>query len=158
MSSSPSTSGLPALPSLVRCSSFINEDLFPSFDSDPNRFLTLYATNVELGSQGGGLICNSRRHRATVVLHTDNLDYVLPPEEHEDLWFPLETVLSNWIEMVCLGEMVAVPKDTETPNDHFGVWSWKPYSLTQMDNGVAAFDRLVTAIEERIPAGSSTAT
>lgn len=123
-------------------------------DADMDRFLTLYDANLEHGPWTSGLIYDQRRHRATVSLHIDNFDFAMPPEQHEDLWFPLETVLSNWIEMTRLGKITAVPEDSEIPNFRIGVWSWNPYSPAQVDGAVAALDRLTAAIEERMPAGS----
>ncbi|ELR04833.1 hypothetical protein GMDG_07058 [Pseudogymnoascus destructans 20631-21] len=68
-----------------------------------------------------------------------------PIEDHPELWHPLETVLGNWIHMIQLGKITATPEETDCEKQ--GLWAWHSYGEAQIDNTVAAFDRLVEAIE-----------
>ncbi|KAF2969309.1 hypothetical protein GQX73_g4254 [Xylaria multiplex] len=104
-------------------------------EAEPGRFLTLYTTNLGLGEHSLGLIYDQKLHRATMALGVEDVDFVKPVEEHDELWHPLEAVLSNWIYM-------------------FGPWTWHPYSEPQVASTVAAFERLVTTIEGRMPVES----
>ncbi|KAI0802863.1 hypothetical protein GGR55DRAFT_691800 [Xylaria sp. FL0064] len=114
-----------------------------------NRFLTLYMTNVGLGEHPVGLIYDQKLHRATLTLGLEDMDFVLPVEQHDDLWHPLETILSNWIHMVKIKKITASPD--EGPYEKFGPWTWQPYSEAQVESAVAAFERLAAIIEQRVP-------
>ncbi|KAI0121597.1 hypothetical protein BJ170DRAFT_643460 [Xylariales sp. AK1849] len=105
-----------------------------------------------MGEHPSGLIYNQRRHRAAMSLGIERFDFTHPVEMHEELWHPLETVLSQWIEMLQLGKITAT--QDEAPNKKYGPWIWQLYSTAQVDNAVASFSRLVATIEERIPAES----
>ncbi|KAJ6149400.1 hypothetical protein N7471_000599 [Penicillium samsonianum] len=74
------------------------------------------------------------------------------------MWFPLETILTNWIHMLRIG--TADSPDGEAPAElarsrsQIGLWSWLPYSHSQVNSTVAAIDRYSAAIEARMPSGS----
>ncbi|KAI2629289.1 hypothetical protein GGS26DRAFT_560121 [Hypomontagnella submonticulosa] len=127
---------------------FSVQQMFQEFEGEPNRFLTLYNTNLGLGGHSLGLVYDQRLHRATLSLGIEDLDFTKPLEEHGDLWYPLETVLSNWIHMVQIKKITASQDDA--PNEKYGPWTWQPYSEIQVDSTVIAFERLATAIEERM--------
>lgn len=129
---------------------FVAQEMMPEDDED--RFLTLYATNDGMGEHPAGLIYDQRRHRAAMALGVEDFDYTHPVEAHEELWHPLETVLSQWIRMIQLGKVTASLDDA--PNEKYGPWIWQPYSMAQVDDAVAPFHRLVAAIEQRMPTGS----
>ncbi|KAJ9151951.1 Major facilitator superfamily domain, general substrate transporter [Pleurostoma richardsiae] len=126
--------------------------LFPENDGEHDRFLILYSTNVGMGEHAAGLIYDQVHHRATMALGIEDLGFTLPVEDHEDLWHPLEAVLSNWIEMVRIGKITASQDDAA--NEKYGPWTWQPYAARQVDSTIAAFARLVAAIEDRVPGGS----
>ncbi|KAK0630503.1 hypothetical protein B0T17DRAFT_598686 [Bombardia bombarda] len=146
-----------------------NETLFPDED-EKNDVLSLYLTNPSLGEHSLGLLYDQRHHRAVMALGIEDTGFFWPVEEHENLWHPLETVLSNWIALFHLGKVKAIPPPNEEDDDSnaddnddaaqnveneseaYGPWSWQPYSPAQVDGAVAAFDRLAAAIEERMPA------
>lgn len=115
-------------------------------------FLTLYQTNRGLQgfSHHDGLNYNQNTHRATMAMAIEDQEFTRPVEDHEDLWFPLESVLSNWIHMIQIGK-ITVASNIEPKEYKIGQWIWNSYSSVQIDNTVAAFDRLVSAIEARIP-------
>jgi hypothetical protein len=76
---------------------------------------------------------------------TEDVDGTPPP------WQPLETVLSIWVEMIEIGKVVPAEEDIELSNEKIGQWLWYSYSEKQVQDTVAAFDRLATAIEARMP-------
>ncbi|KAI0200139.1 hypothetical protein F4808DRAFT_429840 [Astrocystis sublimbata] len=129
---------------------FFHDDLLNDDGEMPHRVVTLYMTNLGLG--GGhtmGLLYDQKLHRATMTLDLEDGEFVLPAEMHGELWHPLETVLSNWIHMVKIGKITA--SQDEAPNEKYGPWTWQPYGESQVHTTVAAFERLVDAIEERMP-------
>jgi hypothetical protein len=85
-------------------------------------------------------------------MHMDDYDYALPVAAHPELWYPLETVLSNWIELVHLGKITASPRDAPAlfGSEKIGPWEWRPYSEAQVAACVGAWDRLCDAIEARV--------
>ncbi|KAI1454307.1 hypothetical protein F4805DRAFT_326528 [Annulohypoxylon moriforme] len=126
------------------------EDLF---DEPADSLLCLYNPNIGQGGEsGGGLFYHQGCHRAAVFMHMDDHDYALPVEAHQELWHPLETVLSNWIELIRLGKITASPSDEEPRfvGEKIGPWEWWPYSEAQVDACVCAWDRLCDAIEARL--------
>ncbi|KAJ5447641.1 hypothetical protein N7445_002462 [Penicillium cf. griseofulvum] len=101
---------------------------------------------------GGGVIYHQRFHRVAVFMHLDYYDYGFPVEDHPDIWNPLETVLSHWINLIQLGKVVASPHEEPALFDFekIGPWEWRPYSEAQVITCVSAWDRLCRAIEARI--------
>jgi hypothetical protein len=85
-------------------------------------------------------------------MHMDDYDYALPVKAHPALWHPLETVLSNWIDLVCLGKITASPRDAPAlfGSEKIGPWEWRPYSEAQVAACVGAWDGLCDAIEARV--------
>lgn len=72
---------------------FQGEDLMPDEnDRHPDRFVVLYSTNIGLGEHGVGLLYDLHCHRATLTLGIEDVDFVVPVEEHGEMWHPLETV------------------------------------------------------------------
>lgn len=73
---------------------FRGEDLMPDeSESDPHRFVVLYGTNPGLGEHDVGLIYDQKHHKASMALGMEDIDSVIMPiEEHQNMWYPLETV------------------------------------------------------------------
>jgi hypothetical protein len=128
------------------------EDSDEDGDGDGGKFLTLYVTNTGLGEHGDGLTYDQTNCKATMALGIEDQGFARPVEDHRELWHPLETILSNWIKMIELGKITASPDDAE--NEKYGPWIWHSYSEAQVDSTLAAFNRLVEAIESRMPAAS----
>ncbi|KAI1401066.1 hypothetical protein F4819DRAFT_342276 [Hypoxylon fuscum] len=134
------------------------DDLFADqaadlFDEPVDNLVCLYFPNIGQGGEsGGGLLYHQGCHRAAVFMHMDDYDYALPVEAHPSLWHPLETVLSNWIELIRLGKVTASPRDMPAlfASEKIGLWEWRPYSEAQVAACVRAWDRLCEAIEARI--------
>jgi hypothetical protein len=66
-------------------------------------------------------------------------------------WFPLETVLEAWVDMIEHGKIVATTEadDVEKP------WMLAPYSPKILQDTVDLFNALVREIESRLPRGST---
>jgi hypothetical protein len=123
------------------------------FDQLPDSVVCLYFPNIgQGGSSGGGVLYHQGCHLAAVFMHMDDHDFALPVEAHPALWHPLETVLSNWIDLLRLGKITASP--TEAPAlfgvEKIGPWEWQPYSEAQVATCIDAWDRLCGAIEARV--------
>ncbi|KAI0883723.1 uncharacterized protein GGS22DRAFT_165929 [Annulohypoxylon maeteangense] len=129
------------------------------FDEPADSLVCLYSTNIgQGGSSGGGLFYHQGIHRAAVFMHMDDHDFALPVQAHLELWHPLETVLSNWIELIRLGKITASPREAAPlfVGEKIGPWEWHPYSEAQVNSCVHAWDRLCNAIESRMPPSPST--
>lgn len=61
-------------------------------------------------------------------------------------WHPLEDVLAAWLDMLRTGKVKAVGSDTE-----YAPWYLMPYTDYQVIEAVGAFNKLVEAVEERMP-------
>lgn len=61
-------------------------------------------------------------------------------------WYPLETVLEAWLDMIHKGKVRAVGTETE-----YCPWEIVSYSQTILDETVETFNKLVEAIESRLP-------
>ncbi|KAI1110834.1 hypothetical protein F5Y14DRAFT_339532 [Nemania sp. NC0429] len=134
------------------------DDMDDLHDEPEDTFLCLYFPNVGQGGEfGGGLLYHQRRHRAAVFMHRDDHDYATPVAAHPELWHPLETVLSNWIDLVRLGKIAAAPRAEPAPYDaeKIGPWEWRSYSAAQVTACVGAWDRLCDAVEALLPSSSS---
>ncbi|RAO73359.1 uncharacterized protein BHQ10_009371 [Talaromyces amestolkiae] len=118
-----------------------------------DRFVKIYGTYYELGSQCLGLVYDQELHRAAVPLFIGSLDCIEPIADYEDLWMPLETILTNWIHMVHIGKVIASTTFDEDSVEKLqnGMWRWQSYSPAQVDTAVAAMNRLLAAIETKMP-------
>ncbi|KAK8062811.1 hypothetical protein PG997_014908 [Apiospora hydei] len=146
---------------------FFNQDAADLHDEDPDSLVCLYGCN-EGGESGGGVYHHQPSHHAAVFLDMWDHDYAMPVAAHPELWHPLETILSNWIELIRVRKVVAVPKPEseflhDPLHDHLpiagdGLWKWRPYGEGQVATCVGAWDRLCDAIQARIipaPGGGS---
>ncbi|PQE13536.1 chitin-type 1 protein [Rutstroemia sp. NJR-2017a WRK4] len=126
---------------------------------EPEELFDNYATHIfsepedSLGGKAGaGLYYHQECHQAVVFMSMIDFNFALPFREEPDLWHPLETIFSNWIELIHLGKIVASP--TEAPSlfgsEKIGPWEWRPYSEAQVVTCIGAWDRLCNTIEGRI--------
>jgi hypothetical protein len=65
-------------------------------------------------------------------------------------WYPLETVLEAWLDMIKKGKVKAT-KQGETEWERFEPWVLVPYTDAGLQETLDVFDNLVQAIEMRIP-------
>ncbi|KAK2007839.1 hypothetical protein LZ32DRAFT_610003 [Colletotrichum eremochloae] len=128
-----------------------DNDLASLYSEPEDSLLRLYLPVIESGGEsGGGLIYHQGRHVAAFFMHIDDMSYALPVDEHPTNWHPLETVLSNWVELIRLGKVIASPAPAGLyGSEKVGPWEWRPYGDGQVAACVAAWDRLCGAIEER---------
>ncbi|KAH0490057.1 hypothetical protein TgHK011_001542 [Trichoderma gracile] len=125
-------------------------------DEPVDSLVCLYYPNVGHGGEGGGgLIYHQGHHRAAVLMHMDDYDYVLPVAAHRQLWHPVETILSNWVSLIHLEKALVTSSPRDEPglfgNERIGPWEWRPYSEAQVSDCVAAWSRLCETIERHIP-------
>ncbi|TAQ88634.1 hypothetical protein B7494_g3051 [Chlorociboria aeruginascens] len=121
-------------------------------DGEEHRRLTLYNTHTGLlGGHVDGLCYDQKTSKAIMFISTDDHDFA-SGEDGAHLWQPLETVLSKWIMTLRKGKITAGPDGISLNNEKFGPWLYHSYSAQQVEDTVAAFNRLVIAIESRIPA------
>ncbi|CAI7569143.1 unnamed protein product [Penicillium manginii] len=143
---------------MTPCDEYINDD--NEMDNDKERFVIIYGTHMSMGSHCMGVIYDQQRNQASFPMTIENLESVEPVDEHEEMWFPLETILTNWIYMIRIGKIVGgLPEylpsgDRPTNRSQFGLWSWLPYCEFQVNNTVAAMERYSAAVESRMSAGS----
>lgn len=127
------------------------------YDQPADSLLCLYAPNIGGsggGEFGGGLLYHQGHHRAAVFMHMDDYDFALPVETHPDLWHPLETVLSHWIELLRVGKVVASPRHAPAlfGSEKMGPWEWRPYGdAQQVTSCVEAWHRFCDAVEGHMP-------
>ncbi|KAK2865446.1 hypothetical protein FQN49_003568 [Arthroderma sp. PD_2] len=68
------------------------------------------------------------------------LGLVIPADEHEDRRHPLESMLSNWIEMMSVNKIVPDPGDGWGKWSVHDIWRWIALGSRQVYSGVRAFD------------------
>jgi hypothetical protein len=85
---------------------------------------------------------------ANMCVDLDDMDAIQNGRTH---WYPLETVLEAWLDMIEQGKVVATPEggDVERP------WTLVPYSSKILQDTVDVFNSLVKEIESRMPEGST---
>ncbi|KAJ6008132.1 hypothetical protein N7540_012108 [Penicillium herquei] len=132
---------------------------FPDDDNELEegkiRFVMIYLTVVDLGSHCLGVIYDQQLHRASFPMTIENTGSVGPVDEHDDMWLPLETILTNWIHMIDLGKVVAgLPDEFSTSRSQIGLWSWLPYCDAQVDSTIAAIEHYSAVVESRMPPDS----
>ncbi|KAK8001246.1 hypothetical protein PG991_013468 [Apiospora marii] len=120
-------------------------------DEEPDSLVCLYGFN-EGGGPGGGVYYHQGCHRAAVFLDMWDHDNAMPVAAHPELWHPLETILSHWIELIRIGKVAAVPDRAPDPllGKGDGLWRWRSYGEGQVATCVDAWDRLCDAIETRM--------
>jgi hypothetical protein len=132
---------------------------YPEEENDivnKERFIILHGSWLDIGSHNIGLVFDQQRNQAAMPIAIENLESILPIKDHLDMWFPLETMLTNWIHMLRIGKVTASPPEKEFPTAiaRLGSWVWQSYSPAQVDSAVVAMDRLSAAIEARMPSRS----
>lgn len=135
---------------------FFAKEVADLYDEDPDSLVCLYCVNEGGESGGGGVYYHQGYHRAAVFLDMWDHDYAMPVAAHSELWHPLETVLSHWIELIRIGKVAALPKPASDPllGKGDGLWRWRSYGEGQVATCVDAWDRLCDAIETRMPSSA----
>lgn len=121
-------------------------------------FVVIYGTSSELGPYCLGVVYDQQLHRASFPMTRLNWESIDPMEGHEELWYPLEIILSHWIYMIRLGKVVpGLPDDFPTDRSQIGLWSWLPYCPAQIESTIAAMEHYSAIVESRMPPGSNLA-
>lgn len=65
----------------------------------------------------------------------------------------METALEYWLSQIRKGAIAALPEveDRNYGNERFEPWEFVPYTDAMLDENINAFNRLVEAIEARMP-------
>ncbi|KAF2472770.1 uncharacterized protein BDR25DRAFT_219499 [Lindgomyces ingoldianus] len=114
---------------------------------EKERFLTLYAAN-DIAEHPGGLIFDQNTDTAIIQMTVEDGSTI---HNGRQLWYPLETVLEAWLDMIHVGKIRAVTGDVEGPNPKFDPWINIPYSDKMLQETISVFNQLVEAIESRMP-------
>ena len=74
------------------------------------------------------------------------------------MWYPLETVLEFWLGQTRQDRIAALPegKNRNYDLERFSPWEFVPYNDILVEENIGAFNRLVEAIEARMPPTVST--
>jgi hypothetical protein len=125
-------------------------------DEEIARFIVIYRTSSNAYSQTMGVVYDQQLHRVSFPLTIGSTENIEPINEHEEMWFPFETLLTQWIHLIRLGKVVPGLSREDRPRHRAqeGLWSWLPYCDAQVDNTVTAIERYVVAVESRMPADS----
>jgi hypothetical protein len=117
------------------------------------RFVRIYNTTSNLENHCACVIYDQQRNRASFPLTIEDIENVEPIDEHEDMWFPLETILTLDFFLILLGKVVASqPHDWPAKQRSVsGLWAWLLYCEAQIDSTVAAIERYRVAVESRTP-------
>lgn len=134
-----------------------NDEILEVFEAEDQQtedgvplFALLYPMNMNLSSHPLGVVYHQELHRVVFVNTIFDAELVNPPDEHEDLWVPLEHLLSHWINLVQHhGKVTIGPKRWEM-EDAQGVWRIEAFGEAQVTSTLEAFNRLVSAIEQRM--------
>ncbi|KAK8097820.1 uncharacterized protein PG998_013306 [Apiospora kogelbergensis] len=122
-------------------------------DEPEDSIVRLYFSHMDAcdGEQGGGMLYHQHRHLASFFVHPDDTDFAFPVDEHPQSWHPLETIFSNWIDLIRLGKVAISPTGEQARYGgvKIGNWEWRPYGDGQVAGCVAAWHRLCDAIEVR---------
>lgn len=120
------------------------------------RFVTIYPTYDGVASDSLGLVYDQQNHLAAVPLDIGSTESLTPIDEHYNLWYPLETILTHWIQLAHMGKVAVALNDGDCSETEaqVGSWVWRSYCPMQVDDTVDAIDRYTAAIEARMPPSS----
>ncbi|CAN9200651.1 unnamed protein product [Alternaria alternata] len=112
------------------------------------QLLVLYSMNNFTG-HWCGLVYDQEAHLCIVCPSIHDADEIF----EQKIWYPLETALEFWLGQVRKGR-IATPHEGENEdlvNERYDPWQFIPYNDTMLEENVDAFNRLVEAIEARMP-------
>ncbi|CAI7652690.1 unnamed protein product [Penicillium manginii] len=147
---------------MMPCDEYINDEDNNEMEEGKERFVLIYQTEMDLGSHNLGVIYDQQRNKASFPMTIENTESVEPVHEHEEMWLPLETILTHWIYMIRIGKIVPELSEGGLSGDpnlaanrsQFGLWSWLPYCDFQLDSTIAAIERYSAIVESRMPPDS----
>ncbi|KAF2124689.1 hypothetical protein P153DRAFT_434934 [Dothidotthia symphoricarpi CBS 119687] len=117
--------------------SFFQYKAWPQFSAYEDELILLYQDVSVTMENEGGLFFDQEREVACWI--DPSLGF--PPE---DSWFPLAEILRRWLLMWDAGK---IKSDRDLSMQEWGEW--------ELQQSLNAWDELITAIEERMPAGEN---
>ncbi|GAB7353348.1 hypothetical protein MBLNU459_g3833t1 [Dothideomycetes sp. NU459] len=109
------------------------------------RYVTLYGAN-SMASHPDGLAFDMKTSTAIMQMSIHDADITL---NGRIPWYPLEVVLSSWLDMVDVGKIKAVGQEVEGV-EKFDPWICLHSNDFQVEETVNAFDLLVESVEIRM--------
>ena len=78
-------------------------------DQPVDSLIRLYNADTAISTLGddGAVVYHQNLQRVAVFMDGDAYEQGFPYEEHPEIWIPLETVLSHWIDLIHIGKVVA---------------------------------------------------
>lgn len=117
---------------------------------DKSAITLLYTMTLDMSREGVGIVYNRNIRKVAFVPTIYHSDLVTPASEHPERWFPLEFLLTHWIKLHVHEKITIGPPKSVRHRIH-DVWRMQPYCSFQVENTIAAFERLVIAIDSRLP-------
>ncbi|KAL5371630.1 hypothetical protein DPSP01_014129 [Paraphaeosphaeria sporulosa] len=111
------------------------------------RYIRLYFA-VNHSSHPEGLIFDLEENVAIMAMSIHDSDGLC--DSGRIKWHPLEDILAAWLDMMRTGKVKAVG-----PNTEWRPWELVPYTEHQVNEAVEVFDKLISAIEARMPQNDS---
>ncbi|KAK6844433.1 hypothetical protein PG995_014543 [Apiospora arundinis] len=124
-----------------------HEENFVRNPDDIDRYLTLYSANV-YSSHPDGLVFDQKKNLA--IMQMDLFDWSTTHNGRQK-WYPLEVVLSQWLDMIEMGKVQTVAEGVSTRSGRHDPWIEVGYSKRQLEETLKVWEQLLQAIETRIP-------
>lgn len=128
-------------------------------DADANRYVQLYTTtDVFDVSHANGILFDQHTHLA--IFQPDMLDSSTTMDGQRVQWQPLEVIFDGFLDMIDQGKVTALPDDPGLSTEAGRAkpweapWSMSSFSRVDLRAALSQFERLVEAIESRMPPGS----
>ncbi|KAK8085930.1 hypothetical protein PG994_000904 [Apiospora phragmitis] len=115
--------------------------------TDPYRYVTLYSTN-QFASYPDGLVFDQKK---TLAIMQMSIHDGFVTQNGRQKWYPLEVVLSQWLDMIEVGKVQAVAEGVRSRSEKQGPWTLVGYSERQLEETLEVWEQLLNAIEARIP-------
>lgn len=128
-------------------------------DPDPHRFVNLYGTAAVMqSSHPVGIVFD--QHTFHAIFQPAMMDSETTMMGGRLGWLPLEMILDSFLDLLDQGKVVALPQDPAlmSPTGPWkpfqAPWTMVPFSDHDLQSALFHFERLVDAIERRMPPGS----
>lgn len=112
-------------------------------DEESPRYLTLYGAH-DMPSHPDGLAFDLKTNKAIMSMSIHDTDIT---QNGRVPWYPLEVVLSAWLDMIDTGKVKAVSDELY---DNWAPWTCLHWSDFQVEETANAFNLLIESIETRM--------
>ncbi|KAJ6118485.1 hypothetical protein N7471_013105 [Penicillium samsonianum] len=124
---------------------------FPLLDGEGDRFVYLYQpTGCYTCDEEVGIVFDQNTELAAYIPHWEFSGDVIG---NPGSWMPLQQILGGYIEMIEEGK-VKTSTEIKQAFSQFFPWEYCQYTQRDIDKSIAAFTRLLDAIETRLPVQS----